>query len=373
MSFDAKRSSSSVVIGALAVAGILGAFVPRVAAHDARPGVLSIVERDDRTYTFRWTAPVDARREEDAVRVRWPADCTAERTTLWCAAELTRVEFDGLEGARVVVFLTRRDGRRFEGIATSESPFATLDAPSGLAWIPIGVEHVVLGLDHVAFVLGLLLVLVARRRAAPSATTYETASTSVTTSAIPSPSVTASAITSATSATTTTSTASSERTRFLRALVGTLTAFTLAHSVTLALAALDLVRLPSGAVEATIAASVVLVAREAFVDADTLTRRRPWLVASVFGLVHGLGFAGALGDLGLPEDGQGLVIALLGFNVGVELGQLAIVIVVLALASFARRATSPTFHRRAHALACYALGAAGAIWCVDRVAGILGG
>ncbi|MCU0677073.1 MAG: HupE/UreJ family protein [Myxococcota bacterium] len=353
-----KRVASTLVaLGALVatiVAALLGA--PRVAhAHDARPGVLSIVERDDRTYTFRWTAPVDARREEDAVRVRWPTGCTAEATSLRCARELQRVDFDGLSGARVVVILTRRDGRRLEGIATSDSPEALLDAPAGLAWIPIGVEHVVLGLDHVAFVLGLLLVLVARRRVDTSASAPSDASGR-------SPGHVSTVVAT-----------SRGRARFLRALVGTLTAFTLAHSVTLALAALDLVRLPSGAVEATIAASVVLVAREAFVEADTLTRRRPWLVASVFGLVHGLGFAGALGDLGLPEDGHGLVVALLGFNVGVELGQVAIVLGVLGLALFARRVISETVQRRAHALACYALGGAGAIWCVDRVAGILGG
>lgn len=354
---DSKRPSSRFVIGVLAiVAWLFGAYVPRAAAHDARPGVLSIVERDDRTYTFRWTAPVDARREEDAVRVRWPIGCTAEATSLRCPDELRRVDFDGLSGARVVVVLTRRDGRRLEGIATSESPRALLDAPSGLAWIPVGVEHVVLGLDHVAFVLGLLLVLVARRRASTG-----------------SPVVSSDAPAESPGRASTTTAPAHDRRRFLRALVGTLTAFTLAHSVTLALAALELVRLPSGAVEATIAASVVLVAREAFVDADTLTRRRPWLVASVFGLVHGLGFAGALGDLGLPSDGHGLVIALLGFNVGVELGQLAIVLGVLGLALLARRAISETVQRRAHAVACYALGAAGAIWCVDRVAGILGG
>jgi len=351
----ARLVSPVVAIGSL-VAAILILGAPRAAhAHDARPGVLSIVERGDRAYTFRWTAPVDARREEDAVRVRWPTDCTAEATSLRCTHELRRVDFDGLSGARVVVFLTRRDGRRLEGLATSDTHHATLDAPSCLAWIPVGVEHVVLGLDHVGFVLGLLLVLVARRASAAS---------SIAPAAPGAPSGRGS---------TTDATTSPGRARFLRALAGTLTAFTLAHSVTLALAALDLVRVPSGAVEATIAASVVLVAREAFVEADTLTRRRPWLAASVFGLVHGLGFAGALGDLGLPEDGHGLVVALLGFNVGVELGQLAIVLGVLGLALLARRVISEPVRCRAHALACYALGAAGAIWCVDRVAGILGG
>jgi hypothetical protein len=355
---EAKRSVSTLVEVAALVAAIVSGLVgaPRVAhAHDARPGVLSIVERDDRTYTFRWTAPVDARREEDAVRVRWPTDCAAEATSLRCTDELRRVDFDGLSGARVVVFLTRRDGRRLEGIATAERPHATLDAPSGLAWVPIGVEHVVLGLDHVAFVMGLLLVLAARRRVDTSAFAPSDASGG-------SPGHVSTRVATP-----------QDRARLLRALVGTLTAFTLAHSVTLALAALDLVRLPSGAVEATIAASVVLVAREAFVDSDTLTRRRPWLVASVFGLVHGLGFAGALDDLGLPEDGHGLAMALLGFNVGVELGQLAIVLGVLGLALLARRITPETVRRRAHASACYALGAAGAIWCVDRVAAILGG
>ena len=105
------------------------------------------------------------------------------------------------------------------------------------------------------------------------------------------------------------------------------TAFTLAHSITLTLATLGVISLPSRLVEATIAASVVIAALNNVVP---LVRERRWVVAFVFGLIHGFGFASVLTDLGLPQDA--LVLALVGFNLGVEAGQLAIVAVVLPLA-----------------------------------------
>ena len=111
------------------------------------------------------------------------------------------------------------------------------------------------------------------------------------------------------------------------------TAFTLAHSVTLSLAALGVVTLPSRLVESVIAASVVLAALNNL--RGTIERRR-WVLAFVFGLIHGFGFASVLADLGLPQGA--LVLALVGFNVGVELGQLAIVAAFLPLA-FSLRGT----------------------------------
>jgi hypothetical protein len=120
-----------------------------------------------------------------------------------------------------------------------------------------------------------------------------------------------------------------------RALIATITAFTIAHSVTLALATLGVLRVSSAPVEATIAASVLLVARESMHDEPTWTRRAPWAVAMLFGLVHGLGFAGALRELGLPSGSVGW--ALLWFNVGVELGQLAVVAVALLVVRLTRR------------------------------------
>jgi hypothetical protein len=113
----------------------------------------------------------------------------------------------------------------------------------------------------------------------------------------------------------------------------TVSAFTLAHSVTLSLAALQLVSLPSRLVESVIAASVIAAALN---NLAPIVRERRWVGAFVFGLVHGFGFASVLGDLGLPQDA--LLLSLVGFNVGVELGQLAIVAAFLPLA-FALRAT----------------------------------
>ena len=135
------------------------------------------------------------------------------------------------------------------------------------------------------------------------------------------------------------------------------TSFTIAHSLTLALAAFDVVSLPRAPVEATLAASVLLVAVEATANRDTWTKQKPWLVAFAFGLVHGLGFAGALGELGLPH--AALPKTLFAFNVGVEIAQLALV-GVLVLASKGLKDRLP---RRPLA---YAIGAGGAFWLIER-------
>lgn len=149
--------------------------------------------------------------------------------------------------------------------------------PSLLAvdYLALGVEHVLTGWDHLAFVLCLLLV--AGRRA----------------------------------------------------VLWTVTAFTVAHSLTLALAVTGGVDLPVGPVEAVIALSIVMVAREVLLPSRSLTKRAPYLVAFAFGLIHGFGFAGGLREIGVPESG--LLSSLLSFNLGVELGQLAVVGLFLIL------------------------------------------
>jgi hypothetical protein len=224
------------------------------------------------------------------------------------------VVFEGLRrGAKVVVSVRRRDGRSFEAVATAEQPRVEIAraAPSSfLAFVRLGLEHVATGLDHVAFVCGLFLIVGANRR-----------------------------------------------------LVATITAFTVAHSLTLALAAFDVVALPRAPVEATIAASVLLVAVEATSRRRTWTKRRPWLVAFAFGLVHGLGFAGALGELGLPH--AALPKTLLAFNVGVEIAQLALVGVLVA----AERAFLAK--KRPRTALAYAIGTFGAYWLVERTVAML--
>ncbi|SFF39219.1 HupE / UreJ protein [Fontimonas thermophila] len=148
-------------------------------------------------------------------------------------------------------------------------------------------------------------------------------------------------------------------------VIATVTAFTLAHSITLTLAALDVLRLPGAAVEATIAASVTLAAVN---NLRPLVWRRRWLLAFAFGLIHGFGFASVLGELGLPTGLR--VLSLLAFNLGVELGQLAIVLVAVPLAYLLR--ASRFYRIGVLGLGSAAVAAIGALWCLQRL-GIIGG
>jgi hydrogenase/urease accessory protein HupE len=154
-------------------------------------------------------------------------------------------------------------------------------------------------------------------------------------------------------------------------LVATVTAFTLAHSVTLAAATLGFVHVPPAPVEATIALSILFLASElARQRADgraDLTARFPWLVAFSFGLLHGFGFAGALSEVGVPQ--KAVPLALLFFNVGVEIGQLAFIAAVLAIGWSVRRAAirAPAWWPRA---AAYGIGSVAAFWVVQRTAAI---
>ncbi|HVM97483.1 MAG TPA: HupE/UreJ family protein, partial [Candidatus Acidoferrales bacterium] len=197
------------------------------------------------------------------------------------------------------------------GIANASNSGSLLTLAAGYAWLGIG--HILGGPDHLLFVLGLMLLVVGWRK-----------------------------------------------------LVATLTAFTLAHSLTLALAILDVVHVTPAPVEASIALSIVLLAAELTHDASsppTLARRAPWSIAFVFGLLHGLGFAGALREVGLPA-GQ-VPLALLAFNMGVELGQLAFVGAALLPVFLWRRfsATRPALRL----LPAYAIGTIAVVWVLERL------
>lgn len=155
-----------------------------------------------------------------------------------------------------------------------------------------------------------------------------------------------------------------------RALLGTLTAFTVGHSITLSLAALDWIRLPTRPVEVLIAVSVLVVALELAAHRTGRAPLRPrmtWGIAGSFGLLHGLGFAGALAEAGLP---QGAVpAALFSFNVGIELGQIAFVALLLPaghLLTWASARVSPGWRRAGEVGVVYAMGALAAYWCIDR-------
>lgn len=305
------------------VLGLLAAG--EASAHDLRPGVLSLAETRRGEYDLRFVPPVDNRGETARVTIAFPPGCVREGDRVSCGGELGgTIEVRGMRGdaMRTIVQLQRLDGARDEWIVSAAEPRATLGvAPpsSWLAWVWIGIEHIVWGLDHLAFVIGLLLVLGVRRGLVLD-----------------------------------------------RRLLLTISAFTLAHSLTLALAVLGVVRVAIPPVEACIAASVLLVAREATHGAPTLIRRLPWLAAAVFGLIHGLGFASALGEVGLPRES--VAWSLLWFNAGVEIGQLAVVAVVLLLASFVRQFVTDrsAVGRGVHYAASYLLGGFSAWWLADR-------
>ncbi len=329
----------------IAVLAAVAASGPRNAAgHALSPALLSLAETTGGRVDVTWKIPLLRIIGADLQPV-FPADCPVvhqgmpsddddSRTTrlqLDCGAGGLvgkRFGVDGLGTAKTdaLLHVELADGRTLDTVLRArESALVIPDREHavGLAsrYVALGVEHILTGYDHLLFVFGLVLL-----------------ATSV------------------------------------RALVATVTAFTLGHSVTLTLAALDVARVPSGPVEVLIAFSIFVLAVElarpaAPADAssralrDTLARRRPWLMALVFGFLHGLGFAGVLRETGLPAGA--VPVALFGFNLGIELGQLAFVLVVLALATVGR----PVLRRLpawSQAVPTYAIGSLAAFWMIER-------
>jgi hydrogenase/urease accessory protein HupE len=310
---------------ALALLLLALAFVARpAAAHEMTIAEMELREVAPSQFLWQWTAtgnrPVD-----DALRPTWPAGCVAEPGVVRCDANGLKGTFaiDGIgEGySAVLMKVFWRDGQSRVYTLTRAQPrvqlFGSADDRRGIvevasAYTVLGVQHILEGIDHLLFVIALLFLVGYGRR-----------------------------------------------------LLWTITAFTAAHSLTLACSALNLLTLRSPPVEATIALSIVLVAGEALHTRETFARRWPALVAFLFGLVHGLGFAGALKDIGLPD--QHLWVALLTFNVGVELGQL----LTIGLAWFVYRAVralpSAVLARQA---ALYGIGAVAAYWSLSRVVAI---
>lgn len=287
---------------------VVAALTVRAHAHPLSFGVLSVEELAPERYALelRFSGDEDAPsrgapridetcRLEDAVDI--PLDWGVHiRGVLICPGGLVGKQLGvvGLEGTEITVqlrvLLEGEDPR--SALLTATDPLHRIDrAPSpwssAVRYVELGVEHIALGFDHLLLVLGLLLA-----------------------------------------------------SRGPRALVGTVTAFTVGHSLTLAGASLGLVRVASPPVEACIALSLVFVAHGLVRDPHDATSPRspPWAVAIAFGLLHGFGFAGALADVGLPE--RSLVHALVGFNLGVEVGQLAFVGMVLGVFALLRRVSA---------------------------------
>ncbi|MCZ6476515.1 MAG: HupE/UreJ family protein [Gammaproteobacteria bacterium] len=315
-----------------------GFFAAASLAHEARPGYLQLTQATPTSFEVLLKIPAVGNMRL-SLSPRLPEHCTLiapavthivegaylERVTLSCATSLTgeTIRIDGLSSTLtdVLVRFERMDGTVQVSRLTPAAPsFVVEESPSALevatTYLTIGVEHILFGVDHLLFVLALLLVV-----------------------------------------------------RGWRRLVATLTAFTVAHSVTLAAATLGLVNVPQQPVEAVIALSIVFVAGEIVHISQgrtSMTRRWPWIVAFVFGLLHGLGFAGALSQVGLPE--QSIPLALLLFNLGVELGQL-LFIGAIAAAAFLLRATEFRWPLWTKALPAYGIGTVAVFWVVERTAG----
>jgi hypothetical protein len=334
----------------LFVCGLMWLLPGTAHAHSFAPAVLDLRERDVGRFDVIWKLPGPGSGVltpgDHAPLPQLPVQCRTlagapsmhpgeEGPAFWqvdCGPAAMRgqpLSVSGLDGTRidVIVRITWHDGTTASGVLRSASDQFVMPTagPSRVqasgaparavlwSYMRLGVEHILLGPDHLLFVLGLLLLVDSWGM-----------------------------------------------------LLKTISAFTLAHSLSLALAVLDVVQLPAAPVEALIALSIVLVALEltrAPATPPTLARRYPWAVAFAFGLLHGLGFAGALAQIGLPPDQ--IALALVAFNVGVEIGQLLFVAAMLVPRALLMRITAAW--PAARLIPPYAIGALATTWVFERV------
>jgi len=335
-------SRSSLVVAFLVVLALPGI----VRGHEVRPGYLEIGQTGEETFDVHFKVPArgDLRlslyarlpeRCEARIPVRTQARPGAfiDQWSVTCAGGLVgeTIRIEGLSATLtdVLVRLQRADGTVQIARLTPDNPtFVVEGIPSTWnvagTYLALGVEHILLGIDHLLFVLALLLLVKGTRR-----------------------------------------------------IIVTVTAFTLAHSLTLAGATLGFVQMPGPPIEATIALSIMFVAAEIMRSRQGnpgLTEKYPWVVAFTFGLLHGFGFAGALTEIGLPA--QAVPLALLFFNVGVEVGQLLFIACMIAVFELARQITRRIAALRpvgpwaswARAVPPYAIGSLAVFWLIQRIA-----
>ncbi|MEZ5564050.1 MAG: HupE/UreJ family protein [Gammaproteobacteria bacterium] len=317
---------------------VICTLTANVAAGDElRPAYLQLTEIAPDTLEVHWKVPalggnqrlaLDIRFDEKTRALTNPLDDYRGNANLrtWKVVRPEglaglRITVDGLAktSTEVLARIEYQDGTSITQRLTPNAPSYTLTAKPGFAqtiqtYFVLGVEHILFGADHLMFVFVLLLLV-----------------------------------------------------RNTRKLIITITAFTVAHSITLILAALELVWIPVPPVEACIALSIVFVATEIIHGQQGrpgLTARRPWIVAFGFGLLHGLGFAAALGEIGLPQNA--ILPVLLTFNIGVEAGQLLFVLAVLLAWQGIKnlRSSFPSWMLRAPA---YGIGGMASFWVFERV------
>jgi hydrogenase/urease accessory protein HupE len=310
-------------------------------ADEFRPAYLQLRQIDSTRYDVLWKVPAldeattlkvvpifpKGARTLTAVHSSYAAGAAVQRWRMEVDGGLAdkAIEFSNLSAARidVLVRLERTDGSVQLGrVLPLDARFVVTASPGAFevvqTYTVLGIEHILTGFDHLLFVLALVILV-----------------------------------------------------KGLRRLIATVTAFTVAHSLTLVAATLGWVHVPGPPVEAAIALSIVFVAGEIVHSRQGmqgLTERFPWIVAFTFGLLHGFGFASALSEVGLPQTA--IPVALLFFNVGVEIGQLLFIALVLAVIALARRVMrrfavpQPVWAWR---VAPYAIGSVAAFWSIQRI------
>ena len=324
----------------LAICAIM--LLPNVAhAHRFAPSSLQIYEGENAQYEVLWKTPLqttssiplrpalpggcsikqesEPQIEGTGVVKRWSLDCSSLSQGLVGAL----VGVDGLaqNQASAILIYSYLDGRSWQQVLNTEVGTVTIpSAPTAggvlSSYIVLGAEHIWAGPDHLLFVLGLVLLVVG-----------------------------------------------------FKSLLVTVTSFTVGHSVTLAMVTLGVFDYPVALVEFFIALSIFMLALEVDAAKPGWFARFPWAVAVGFGLLHGMGFAGALGEVGLPQ-GQ-VPLALLSFNIGIELGQIAFIVIVL-VAGFAVRRYFSSWQDRIQPIAIYMMGGVAAMWCYERGLSVLG-
>ena len=314
-----------------------------IQAHALEPGYLDVRQQTENTWRIFWRKP-DVNGRPMAIDAQLPDICTPESgpkptsdgqawASTWiahCSGDLagTSIAISGLEAQNtdVLLRLQRLDKKQETFRLTPSTPAVEIPKqPSTfgviVSYAQLGFEHILEGWDHLLFVFALLFLV-----------------------------------------------------RNPWRLFGAITSFTVAHSITLALAALGAVRVPGPPVEAIIALSIIFLASEILHSKRgelRLSERYPWVVCFLFGLLHGLGFAGALTEIGLPQ--QDIIAALLAFNVGVEAGQIAFVVTIITAFSALRQIPLPDLGERVRsgtigvAIMGYAIGGMATYWLVERV------
>jgi hydrogenase/urease accessory protein HupE len=316
-------------------------FAASAQAHESRPGYLELTQASADHFDVLWKQPANG---EYALRMGplFPPSCTvgaARDADLLPGALLSRFSVTcpgGLDGKSitiaglemtltdVLVRVHRLDGTQETHLVRATDTSVTIGGGGGLAgramiYLRLGIQHILMGIDHLLFVLGLLLIV-----------------------------------------------------RDTWTLLKTISAFTLAHSITLAAATFGVASVPAPPLNAAIALSILFLGPEimrARAGGTSLTIRKPWLVAFAFGLLHGFGFASGLVSMGLPH--AEIPMALLLFNVGVEIGQLAFVLLILGLER-AFRLMEMRWPKPVALLPAYTVGVLGAFWTLQRLMIFLG-